>query len=92
MENLGPTDVYVKMRDNNVRTNFYLADDAVIDLIMEHIDVLNRRLEKRGYSMEAKLLKQDEETVNEDAPVKEMLTGNLSHLSMLSHTSFDALA
>ncbi|MCR5092707.1 MAG: flagellar hook-length control protein FliK [Lachnospiraceae bacterium] len=91
MEHMGPVDVYVKMRDNNVKTNFYLADDEMIDFLMDHIDILNSRLEKRGYTMEAKMHLQDEE-MTEDAPVKEMLAGNIGSMSMLSHTSFDALA
>ena len=91
MEHMGPVDVFVKMRDNNVKTNFYLADDATIDLVMEHIDMLNKRLEKRGYNMEAKLQLKGEETP-EDAPVSEMLKGNLGRMSILSQTSFDALA
>ncbi len=91
MEHMGPVDVFVKMRDNNVKTNFYLADDATIDLVMEHIDMLNKRLEKRGYNMDAKLQLKGEETP-EDAPVSEMLGGNLGRMSILSQTSFDALA
>ncbi|MCR5178261.1 MAG: flagellar hook-length control protein FliK [Lachnospiraceae bacterium] len=91
MEHMGPVDVFVKMRDNNVRTNFYLADDSVIDLVMGHIDMLNERLQKRGYNMEAKLQLKGEETP-EDAPVSEMLGGNINRMSLLSQTSFDALA
>jgi len=92
MEHLGPVDVYVKMRDNHVKTNFYLADDEMIDLIMSHIDVLNDRLTKRGYQMEAKMHLQEEGMEEEDAPVREMLKGNLGRMSLLSHSSFDALA
>ncbi len=92
MEHMGPVDVFVKMRDNNVKTNFYLADDEMIDFLMEHIDILNKRLEKRGYNMDAKLMLHEEINNTPDAPVKEMLDGNVSRLSALSHTAFDALA
>lgn len=51
MDNLGPMDVYVAMQKNKVNTNFYLADEAALDLIMEHIDILDARLQKRGYTM-----------------------------------------
>ena len=51
MDNLGPMDVYVAMQKNKVNTNFYLADEAALDLIMEHIDILDARLQKRGYNM-----------------------------------------
>ncbi|MCR4762712.1 MAG: flagellar hook-length control protein FliK [Lachnospiraceae bacterium] len=92
MEHMGPVDVFVKMKDNNVKTNFYLSDDEMIDFLMDHIDILNKRLEKRGYNMDVKMHRQDEEDESPDAPVREMLGGNISHLSALSHTSFDALA
>lgn len=51
MENLGPMDVYVAMQKNKVNTNFYLADEETLDLIMQHIDILDARLNKRGYNM-----------------------------------------
>ena len=51
MDNLGPMDVYVAMQKNKVNTNFYLADEEALDLIMEHIDILDERLQKRGYNM-----------------------------------------
>ncbi|MCR5508990.1 MAG: flagellar hook-length control protein FliK [Lachnospiraceae bacterium] len=51
MDNLGPMDVYVAMQKNKVNTNFYLADEEALDLIMEHIDILDDRLTKRGYNM-----------------------------------------
>lgn len=51
MDNLGPMDVYVAMQKNKVNTNFYLADEAALDLIMANIDILDARLQKRGYNM-----------------------------------------
>ncbi|MCR4901478.1 MAG: flagellar hook-length control protein FliK [Butyrivibrio sp.] len=91
MEHLGPLDVYVKMTDNKVKTNFYVADDSVIDLIAANIDKLDERLNKRGYSMEAKLmLHTDMESESKDAPVDEML--DIQKLSVVSYASFDARA
>ena len=51
MDHLGPVDVYVQMEQQNVSTNFRLADDAMIDFINDHIHILNERLENRGYQM-----------------------------------------
>ncbi len=91
MDNLGPLDVYVKMKDNNVKTNFYVADEGIIDLIEEHIDVLNERLNKRGYKMEAKtMLHTDMDNDSEDAAVSEML--NIRKMPVISMQSFDARA
>lgn len=50
LENLGTTDVSIKMLENNVSTKFYLADDAAYDLIEAHLPQLQERLEKLGYN------------------------------------------
>ncbi len=51
MDNLGPMDVYIGLKDGNkVNTHFYLQDDATIDFIAAHIDVLNERLTNKGYN------------------------------------------
>ena len=51
MDNLGPMDVYVAMQRNKVNTNFYLADESVLDLIESNISILDARLLKKGYNM-----------------------------------------
>ncbi|SDB27856.1 flagellar hook-length control protein FliK [Eubacterium oxidoreducens] len=52
MENLGPTDVYVKMHGTSVHTDFSLADDKSYELIMNNIHILESRLNDLGYSCE----------------------------------------
>ena len=89
MENLGPVDVYVKLLNSKVTTNFYVADDSVIDLINDNIHILNERLEKRGYSMEA-TLKLHDDIDGQDLAVDEMLS--VSKTPVLSTNSFDARA
>lgn len=49
MEQLGFTDVSVRMQNRSVRTNFYLEDDASYDLVEKHLEVLNKRLKSKGY-------------------------------------------
>ena len=49
MEQLGSTDVSVRMQNRSVRTNFYLEDDASYDLVEKHLEVLNKRLKSMGY-------------------------------------------
>ena len=89
MENLGPVDVYVKLLNSKVTTNFYVADDSVIDLINDNIHILNERLEKRGYYMEA-TLKLHDEMDGQDLAVDEMLSVNKT--PVISTNSFDARA
>ena len=49
MEQLGSTDVSVRMQNRSVRTNFFLEDDASYDLVEKHLEVLNKRLKSKGY-------------------------------------------
>ena len=52
MENLGPLDVLVTLKNNkNVTTNFKVATDEILDYIESHIDELNSALTKLGYSV-----------------------------------------
>ncbi|WP_408070919.1 flagellar hook-length control protein FliK [Butyrivibrio sp. JL13D10] len=91
MDNLGPLDVYVKMKDKNVKTNFYVADESIIDLIAEHIDELTARLNKRGYNMEAKMMLHTEQDMDsEDPPVEAILDAKKT--GIISVASFDARA
>ncbi len=89
MEHLGPLDVYVKMKDTKVSTNFYVADESILDLINDNIHILNDRLEKRGYTMSVKMMLHDEMD-GQDAAVDEML--DVMKTPLLSTASFDARA
>lgn len=60
MENLGPMDVYVAMQHEKVNTKFYVSDD-VMDFLMEHVDILTSRLQKRGYHYTCEMVARDEE-------------------------------
>ena len=87
MEYLGSLDVYVALNDRKVSTKFYLKDDAALDLIAQNIDLLNKRLEDRGYSVNAEFINRDEDTNMMD----EMLKQN-KNISVLAGYSFDARA
>lgn len=50
MDNLGATDVSVRMQNRRVRTNFYLEDDASYDLVEKHLPILEKRLKNKGYN------------------------------------------
>jgi hypothetical protein len=89
MDNLGPIDVYVKMIEKKVTTNFYVADESILDLINDNIHILNERLEKRGYSMNVTMKLHDDED-GQDAAVDEML--DVTKTPIISTASFDARA
>ncbi len=90
MEHLGPLDVYVTMQQNlnKVSTSFTVKDEEALNLIAEHIHVLNERLEKRGYSMKANFQIKEDGATN---MMQEILDQN-KNISVLSKTSFDMRA
>ncbi|MCR5208878.1 MAG: hypothetical protein K6C99_01560 [Lachnospiraceae bacterium] len=60
MRYLGPLDVYASINSaNHVNTKFYLESDEMIDFIAEHIDMLTKRLEERGYHTSADMVTRD---------------------------------
>ena len=92
MEHLGPLDVYVTMKDKQVSTNFTVMDDSILDLIEKHIDILNKRLEDRGYSLKAQMHVKTENAEEEETSVMQTLLHQQKNISVLSRTSFDMRA
>lgn len=90
MEHLGPVDVYVTLQTSKVATKFYVADDEILDFIEGHMDLLTKRLEKRGYSCSVSMTKRGEQESGGQegkgglAPLLQQGTGIL-----LSHYAFD---
>lgn len=89
MANLGPMDVYVQLRDNNVSTRFYLPEEELLDFIAEHIDILNSRLEKRGYHTSCAFQTREMQAGN---TVMQELIDEQSNRPAHSDFSFDAFA
>lgn len=89
MEHLGNMDIYVKMKDFNVSTQFTLADEGVLDFLAEHIHILNERLDKKGYHMESEMkYKKEEQQEN----VISRIRGIEENDRMVSYTAFDVRA
>lgn len=59
MQHLGMVDVFVKMQDKNVTTDFCLENDETLNFIAEHIDMLSERLERRGYNLNTQMKVKD---------------------------------
>ena len=88
MDHLGPMNVHVTLNENNnVKTKFYLNDDSALDLIADNIELLNKRLNDRGYSVSS-------EFINDSDPksVIENILDDNKNISTLSINSFDARA
>lgn len=50
LDNLGSTDVSVKMLRKNVKTNFYFSDDGSYELVQKHLPILEAKLNQKGYT------------------------------------------
>lgn len=87
MEHLGSVDVHVTLNNQKVSTKFYLKDDSALDLIARNISILNKRLEERGYSMNAEFINKEENTTVMDEILKQG-----KNVSVLAGYSFDARA
>lgn len=89
MEHLGALDVYVAMQQNKVSTNFTLQDESALDLIEQHISLLDERLTKRGYALKAQFQIREEE---QDEGIMQTILNQEKNISVLSRTSFDMRA
>ena len=88
MEHLGSVDCYVTMQNQKVSTNFKVQDDSILDLLEQNIALLNERLEKRGYSLQATVSVKEEETSVIQEMEKQLGQGSVP----ISKVSFDARA
>lgn len=92
LEHLGEIDIHVSLRDSHVSTKFCLSDEKALDLVAANIDILNQRLMKRGYSMDASFEQKDKA----QHPIDEMLDRDKKVSSkekvLISSSSFDARA
>lgn len=69
MDNLGKTDIYIEMKDNQILSKFYFDEDNTKDLVSSHIDELNDLLSEKGYFMKSEILIRESD-IN---PIKEIL-------------------
>ncbi len=90
MQYLGTLDIYVKMKEKNVSTKFYLKDEQTIDFIADHIHILNGRLSERGYTMNAEMVMSKEEEKGMD--VMEAMSAQEKRENILAQYSFDVRA
>ncbi|MCM1309118.1 MAG: flagellar hook-length control protein FliK [Butyrivibrio sp.] len=51
MDNLGPMDIFVALKNSNVTTNFKVANDEILDYIEAHMPELTAALNRKGYNV-----------------------------------------
>ena len=88
LENLGSTDVSIRMKDKNVKTIFYIADDASYDLIEKHLPVLEKRLAQKGYRCSITMSKEEKKVEF----VEDFLQRDMPQAGTLHRYSFDVRA
>lgn len=91
MAHLGALDVHVAMQQNRVSTNFTLQDESALDLIEQHIALLDERLARRGYDLKAQF-HMKEEDAEEESGIMQTILNQSRNISVLSRTSFDIRA
>lgn len=73
MEHLGPLDVYVKMNQGKVSTEFTVEKEETLIFLEKNMSILTDRLQKRGYDISCKMKVKDEAGEPEN-PVERLLT------------------
>ncbi|MBQ9438918.1 MAG: flagellar hook-length control protein FliK, partial [Lachnospiraceae bacterium] len=86
MDNLGPLDIYVNMKDKKVSMRFTVSDEETLDFLGEHMDQLTGRIEKRGYEAKSSLDVKGEE----EAPYMEKILGGSAPHVHASRQAFEA--
>ncbi|MGN0142406.1 MAG: flagellar hook-length control protein FliK, partial [Roseburia sp.] len=84
MENLGSTDVSIRLKNKNVHTDFYLEDDASYDLVEKHLPILEKHLKNKGYLCKVTVTRERTESANFVENVREKdkaATGTLHRYS-----------
>ena len=88
LEHLGTTDVSVKMQHRNVKTNFYMADDASYDLVEKYLPVLEQKLKDKGYQCTITMTKEEKKVSFGD----DFLRKDMPQTGTLHRYSFDVRA
>ena len=88
MEHLGSTDVSVKMQHRNVKTNFYMADDASYDLVEKYLPILEQKLKDNGYQCTITMTKEEKKVSFGD----DFLRKDMPQTGTLHRYSFDVRA
>ena len=73
MEHLGPLDVYVKMNQGKVSTEFTVEKEETLIFLEKNMSILTDRLQKRGYDISCKMKVKDE-AGEPETPVERLLT------------------
>lgn len=88
MDHIGTLDIHVLLQNSEkVSTRFVVQDEEIMDLLYDHIDILNQQLAKKGYKMTTNIqISEDDKNV-----MQEILQDNKKNVPISMYT-FDARA
>lgn len=87
MDNLGPTDVDIRLENKKLSTKFSLADEMSVNIVEEHLEELKDKLTKAGYNVTLNVTEIESETV----PFEKVLENDRPKMS-IKRFSFDVRA
>lgn len=93
LENLGSTDISVKMINRKVDTQFYLDNDESYDLIAANAHILDAKLQKKGYNCTIDVYTRDNEPEGSKPDfVHQIMKQDVNEGGVLHRYSFDMRA
>lgn len=90
MEHLGALDIYVTLKGSNVKTNFKVEDERVLDFLESNMGLLTKQLNDDGYNVAVNISGNDGDEQGFDF-VREVLTPQLP-VSEVKRFKFDVKA
>lgn len=88
MKFLGPTDVHVSLRGNNVHTKFYVEDEESAKIIDEHMTMLENAIKETGHTLTNEVITREPSlALPENMVVNEMFGNELE--KSVKRYSFD---
>ena len=90
MEHLGALDIYVTLKGSNVKTNFKVEDERVLDFLESNMRLLTKQLNDDGYNVAVNISGNDGDEQGFDF-VREVLTPQLP-VSEVKRFKFDVKA
>lgn len=92
MEHLGPLDVYVKMNQGKVSTEFTVEKEETLLFLEKNMSILTDRLQKRGYDISCKMKVKDEAGEPENPVERLLMEKQNGAVSVHAQYAFDVRA
>ncbi len=92
MDYLGSTDVYVQLNGKKVNARFYLEDGRSMSIVKNHIDELQKQIEKLGLTLETEVVKRVGKKEQIEDLVEDFLAKEIPASQQIKRYTFDVRA